>query len=325
MKKLILLIPLLVSCCPQTPKYHHVEGFALGTTYSITASLTDTTGLHTSISNVLHEAEHSMSLYDSSSLLSRLNRNETDSIDRHIAHCIAIATQVGKISGGAYDITLRPVVDAWGFNENIPQTTNPNLDSLMQFVGQEKIRVVNNRLIKSDPRVQIDLNSIAKGYAVDLLAELMASRGAENFMLEVGGEIVCRGSRKGGGAWRIGIDKPLWGNITPGAHQQGIISLHNGAMATSGNYRRFRLSADSIAIVHTIDGRTGQAQATDILSASVIASTCAEADAWATMLMAVGSMRAREILFQNPGIEAYLILADGETLVINQTSSELNR
>jgi thiamine biosynthesis lipoprotein len=304
----ILLI--LLTSCTSKPNYHALDGFALGTSYSLKVALDDTTGLRRDVEGLLKEVEGSMSVYDPQSLLSRLNRNETDSVDRHIAHCVAVAARASEAGGGVYDVTLRPVIEAWGFNA-APPDEEPDIDSLMQMVGWRKITIADGRLVKADPRVQIDLNSVAKGYAVDLLAGLMEARGATDYMLEVGGEIVCRGAREGGGPWRIGIDKPLYGNHIAGAQRQVVLTLGDGAMATSGNYRRFYTDAQGRTVVHTISGLTGRAEPTDMLSATVVAADCATADAFATMLMAVGSARAKEILAREPDLKAYLIYDGG--------------
>lgn len=303
-----------ICLCACTPKvdYHTLGGFALGTSYNLKVSLKDTAGLQRDVDSLLAGVESSMSIYDPNSLLSRLNRNETDSVDRHIAHCIAVAARASKLSGGMYDITLRPVIEAWGFNA-APAEEAPDIDSLMQFTGYQKIRIVNGRLLKDDPRVEIDLNSVAKGYAVDLLAELMGRRGATDYMLEVGGEIVCRGSREGGSPWRIGIDKPIPGNHAAGVHRQAVLTLGDGAMATSGNYRRFHTDSTGRLTVHTVSGRTGRAEPTDMLSATVVADDCATADAFATMFMAVGSARAMEILSGQPDLKAYFVYGDDKT------------
>lgn len=327
MKKLLIMVLFMSGCARQQAPYTQIVGEALGTTYSLTVQVGDAAELRQVVDSVFVRADASMSVYNHDSRLSRLNRNETDTLDAEIAHCIEVAREVGALSGGVYDITLKPVIDAWGFNTAAAQEA-PNLDSLMQFAGWDKIKIEDGRLLKADPRVQIDLNSVAKGYTVDMLAEAVERMGALNYMLEVGGEIVCRGSRPSGGAWRVGIDKPVWGNMTPDAMRQTVVDLggtcggtrsRNGetgtqrqALATSGNYRRYRMDADGRPIVHTIDGRTGQSRPTDMLSATVIAPSCAQADAMATMFMAVGSVRAIEIARSLPNVRVYFVFGDNE-------------
>lgn len=284
-------------------------GFALGTQYNCTVNIADTAGLRRAVDSLFAGVTASMSVFDRNSLLNRLNRNETDAVDRHIAYCVKTAEEVSRISGGEYDITLKPVIDAWGFNTGTPGG-HPDLDSLMQFVGYQKIRIEDGRLIKDDPRTQIDLNSIAKGYAVDLLAELMDSRGATDYLVEVGGEIVCKGVNGKGNGWTIGIDRPVEGNMVPGAAYQSILKLGEGALATSGNYRKSYTDPQGNKVVHTISGVTGETKPGNLLSATVVAEKCALADAWATMLMAVGVERARELLEQHGEVDGYLIYAN---------------
>lgn len=285
-------------------------GFALGTQYNCTVNIADTTGLRRAIDSLFAEVTASMSVFEPNSLLNRLNRNETDVPDRHITYCIETAGQVSRLSGGEYDITLKPVIDAWGFNASAPGG-RPDLDSLMQFVGYGKIHIVQGRLVKDDPRIQIDLNSIAKGYIVDLLAELVESRGATDYLVEVGGEIVSKGVNGRGTGWTVGIDKPFDGNMSGGDFQT-VLELGEGAMATSGNYRRFYTDAEGNKIVHTVSGLTGEAKPGNMLSATVVAGKCALADAWATMLMTVGPERARELLDSHDEVDGYLIYANGQ-------------
>lgn len=280
-------------------------GFALGTQYNCTVNMADTTGLRGAIDSLFARFSASMSVFDHESLLNRLNRNETDSLDRHIAYCIETAAGVSRISGGEYDITLKPVIDAWGFNGGTPEG-RPNLDSLMRMVGYGKVHVVGGRLVKDDPRMQIDLNSVAKGYAVDLLAALIEGRGASDYLVEVGGEIVCKGVNGRGTGWTVGVDKPIEGNVSGGDYQ-AVLRLGSGAMATSGNYRRFYTGPDGSKVVHTVSGLTGEARPSNLLSATVVADKCALADAWATALMTVGYVRARELLDKHREVEGYLI------------------
>lgn len=290
--------------------YVTLNGFALGTTYKFTISMPDTTGLQQSIDSLFEGVNNSMSIYNPGSLLNRLNRNETDSLDRYIAYCIETAARVSELSGGEYDITLKPVVDAWGFNADERQH-DPDIDSLMEFVGYRSIAIDGGRLVKEDPRTQIDLNSIAKGYTVDLLAELVEAYGAGDYLIEVGGEISARGVNAKGHPWRIGIDKPLDGNNVAGAVRQANIQLGTGALATSGNYRKFYIDDQGRKVVHTISGTTGMSRPGNLLSATIIADRCALADAYATMCMAVGLERAREFLKENDGrVNGYLVYSN---------------
>lgn len=304
----IILLAMVAVACRQTGDgYCAWDGFALGTTYHISARMSDTTGMAADIDSLFEEAENSMSLYRENSLLSRINRNETDSADRHITYCIGLAGQISNISGGIYDVTVKPLTDAWGFAAEEASDKGPNIPYIMEFVGYRKVSLDGNRVVKADSRVEIDLNSIAKGYVSDLMGRMLAGRGASDFIVEVGGEIACSGVNSRGSGWIVGIDTPKEGNFIPGADIKATIAITDCGLATSGNYRRYRTDNSGRKIVHTIDPLTGFTKQSDILSATVMAENCATADGLATMFMAAGLEKSKEILAANPWIEAYFI------------------
>ena len=185
-------------------------------------------------------------------------------------------------------MTVKPLTSAWGFAAKSEKRSNPNIDSLLEFVGFDKIAINNHRITKSDCRIQIDLNSIAKGYVVDLVAEALAERGVESYMVNIGGEIRCKGMNPEGKEWHIGIETPYEGNFEQNSLEK-IIPVSNCAVATSGNYRRYYTSEGGLKVCHTINPKTGYSVHSNLLSATVVAPTCAEADAAATMFMAMGS------------------------------------
>ena len=268
--------------CGDASSYTAVDGVMLGTTLHITADVQGVSAqeLYAAAMELDREAKASMSIFDPGSLLSRLNRNETDSIDRHIAFNLHLADSIGALSGGRYDVTVKPLVEAGGFAGRQAER-HPDVDSILAFVGREKVRVEEGRLVKADPRVQLDFNSIAKGYTVDLLARLVESFGARNYIVDIGGEVRCKGGNRQGG------------------------------LATSGNYRRFYLDADGNKVAHTIDPRTGRSAVSRLLSVTVAAPTCAEADALGTMFLAMGADDALEAVRTMPDVKVYFILADG--------------
>lgn len=326
-RRLIVLLGLLLvaGACTPPATYRVVEGTMLGTTLRIVAQTpADAADLYREAMRVDREAKASMSLFDERSLLNRLNRSETDSLDRHIAFNILLADSLSRLSGGAYDITIAPLTRAWGFAGR-EADRRPNVDSLLQFVGYEKVRIEGNRLVKSDPRVQLDLNSIAKGYTVDLLAEMLEEQGVENYLVDVGGEVRCRGVNRSGNAWRIGIETPFDGNMTNGEHIQQRIALGEGALATSGNYRRFYLDAEGRKVAHTIDPHTGYSTLSRLLSATVVAPSCAEADALCTMLMALGAERAVAFAEAHPVLPVYLIFSSDTEQEYEEYYSEAMR
>ena len=309
MKWFIVVVTLLLASCSTTPEYRVVDGSMLGTTYHIVAE-TDLSNkqIFEEMQRINSEANASMSIFNPQSLLSRINSNQTDSVDIHIARNIEIASKINALTP-RYDITVKPLVDAYGFAAK-NREVKPNIDSLVQFVGFHKFRIENGRIAKSDARVQIDLNSIAKGYVVDLIAEWLDSQGCENYIVEVGGEICAKGINAKGIAWRVGVDTPFENNQTPGRFQQKVVQISGVALATSGNYRRFYYNAEGERISHTLNPQTGHSQTTSLLSATVIAPRCATADALATAFMASDEKDAIALAEQlRDSIQVYFVLA----------------
>ncbi|MDE5623475.1 MAG: FAD:protein FMN transferase [Alistipes sp.] len=303
---------LAVACAPRRD-YTVVEGVMLGTSLRVVADVEGIgrQGLYAAVMELDREAKASMSIFDEGSLLSRLNRNLTDSVDRHIAYCLRLADSIGALSDGRYDVTVKPLVEAWGFAGK-ERAAEPDIDSLLEFVGREKVAVRDGRLVKADARVQLDFNSVAKGYTVDLLARLVERFGAQNYLVDIGGEVRCRGVNRQGGPWRIGVETPFDGNMTDGEYVQKRVRLSDGGLATSGNYRRFYIDSEGRKVAHTIDPRTGRSAVSRLLSVTVAAPTCAEADALGTMFLAMGADDALAAARRMPGVKVYFILAGAD-------------
>lgn len=307
---------LLVGCQGCKKHYTVVESTALGTFVQVKCSPTITKNeLSELVRKIDTEAKASMSIFEQESLISRLNRNECDSLDSHIAANLALAKRYYELSNGYYDVTVKPLTSAWGFATKGEKRNNPNIDSLLEFVGFDKIAINDHRITKSDSRIQVDLNSIAKGYVVDLVAEALSKRGVESYMVNIGGEIRCKGMNPEDNEWYIGIETPYEGNFEQNSLEK-IIPVSNCAVATSGNYRRYYTSEEGLKVCHTINPKTGYSVLSNLLSATVVAPTCAEADAAATMFMAMGSEGgALELAKQcekDYGWSYYFIYADGE-------------
>lgn len=309
MRYFIILAALLVAGCSPVSQYRTVDGSMLGTTYHIVAetSLSNET-IFEEMQRINLEAIASMSIFNPNSQLSRINRNESNSVDIHIARNIEVATKVNALTP-RYDITVKPLVEAYGFAAK-NREAKPNVDSLIQFVGFDKFRLEGNRIVKKDSRLQLDLNSVAKGYVVDLIAEWLDRQGVENYIVEVGGEICAKGINAKGIAWRVGVDTPFDNNNSPGAHQQKVVQISGRALATSGNYRRFYYNDAGERISHTLNPQTGRSQTTSLLSATVIAPRCAVADALATAFMASGENEAIALAQRLcDSIQVYFVLA----------------
>ena len=309
MRGFIITAALLLAGCVSAPTYRTVDGSMLGTTYHIVAQTSlPNEHIFEEMQRINSEAIASMSIFNATSLLNRINRNETDLADIHIARNVELAAKINALTS-RYDITVKPLVEAYGFAAK-NREAKPNIDSLMQFVGFEKLSLQDNRIVKSDKRLQIDLNSIAKGYVVDLIAEWLDSKGCENYIVEVGGEIRAKGVNARGIAWRVGVDTPFDNNQTPGKYQQRVVQISGVALATSGNYRRFYYNDKGERISHTINPQTGHSQTTSLLSATVIAPRCATADALATAFMASGEREAITLAEKlRDSVEVYFVLA----------------
>lgn len=313
---ILTICGLVCACKSGEERYVSVEGEALGTFVQVKCKTSDSAdNIGDLIVNIDTEAKQSMSIFDSTSLISRINQNLADSLDLHIERNLKVAGDMYELSGGSYDVTVKPLTDAWGFGGRDAEAVEPNVDSLLSFVGFDRLTIRDNRLIKDDSRMQIDLNSLAKGYTVDMVADALAERGVENYLVNIGGEVRCAGLNPNGELWSVAIETPYDGNMAMDSFEK-IIRATDCAVATSGNYRRFYLTADGRKVAHTISPITGYSVVSDLLSVTIMAPTCIEADAAATMFMAMGSEGGALELAQRCESEHgwlyYFIYADGE-------------
>lgn len=289
------------------------KGEAQGTTYSITYEQPNGIDLQDKIEKRLHEFDLSLSTYVSQSVISRINRNEpTVQTDTDFEYMFKIARQVSEHTNGAFDITVGPLVKAWGFSfGNLEHKKIPDVKEILPFIGFKKVRIENHKLIKDDPRILIDANALAQGQSSDIIAKLLEDKGCKNYMVEIGGEIVCKGKNPEGLNWRIGIDKPVDDSTSTTNEIQTILSVSNCALSTSGNYRKFYyLNGKKYA--HEIDPRTGFPVVHNLLSATVIAPTCIQADAYATAFMVIGVDSSLKVCKSIPSTECYLIYTNKE-------------
>jgi len=266
--------------------------------------------LKDSIEVELKKVNSSLSSFNKNSVISKVNRNEEVQLDEMFIKVFNKSLEISERTAGAFDITIAPLVNAWGFGYG-KQKESVNVDSLLQFVGYKKIRLKDGKIIKDDPGIELIASAIAKGFGVDVVAEYLESKGIGNYMVEIGGEIRAKGKSSKNKNWRIGIDKPIDDVAASDRKIQDILSLDKGALATSGNYRNFYYK-DGKKYSHTIDPRTGYPVEHTILSASVIAKNCMEADAYATSFMVMGLKETEAFIEVNKDIEVYLIYSDKE-------------
>lgn len=286
------------------------EGSIFGTVYHIKYQYED--DLHDSIQARLKNVDASLSMFNPASTLSCINRGESMKADSLITCVWNMAQSISEETDGAFDPTVAPLVNVWGFGFKKRQVPDSDLiDSLRNLVGWKRISIQNGQFYKEDPRIVMDFSAIAKGFGVDHVAALFRNLGISNFMVEIGGEIVAQGVNPKGEAWRIGINKPEEDSTCTNNDLQEVIEVHNGALATSGNYRNYYIQ-NGRKIGHTIDPKTGYPAQQNILSSTVKAPSCAMADGYATAFMVMGMQEAQIFLKEHPQLEAYFIYADEE-------------
>lgn len=283
-------------------------GAIFGTTYHVTYRYGRDLG--DSILTVLRQVDNSLSMFNDSSVISRINRNEDVRPDTLFLSVFRLAEQVSSVTGGAFDITVSPLVNLWGFGfKKKAEVTRHKVDSLRRLVDYRKVSYKEGRIVKADPRMTLDCSAIAKGFGSDCVARLFERFGIRDYMVEIGGEIVVRGKNANGENWRIGVEKP---EDDPSGQPEDIaviLDLSDIGMATSGNYRNFYYKGRR-KYAHTIDPHTGYPVQHTILSSTVIAADCATADAYATAFMVLGLEKAKAVLARHPELQAYFIYSD---------------
>lgn len=313
---LILMAMVITSCAKAPEKYikNTNVGSALGTTYSIIYLADRELDFQHEIDSVFNVVNQSLSTYIPTSDISRINQGEDQvTVDHMFREVFTLSKEINAKTDGYFDPTVGIMVNAWGFGPgNEVKMDSTAVDSLMQWVGLDKVNLTpESRIQKQYPNTYLDFNAIAKGYAIDRLAEMMDQKGIDDYLLEVGGELVGKGMNQiKQKPWVVGIDDP---QVEEGRRLKILIHLKDMALASSGNYRKFRI--DSITgkkYVHTIDPKTGYTKNANTLSVTVLAHACAKADAYATAFMAMDLEQCKEVLAANSELEAYVIYSDHE-------------
>ncbi len=295
--------------------YQHNEGFIFGTVYHVTYQYDE--DLNNEIVTELNKVDNSLSMFNKNSTISKINKgNDIDlSNEKMFVEVYKKACDISKETNGAFDITVAPLVNEWGFGFKKGITpTKQVIDSLKQLVGYNKVKLIdeNGKLLikKENKNITLDCSAIAKGYGSDIVARLLRKKGIKNFMIEIGGEIVTNGINEKRLPWKIGVTKPTDDSLNTNQNLQTVLNVTDKAMATSGNYRNFYYKGGK-KYAHTIDPHTGYPVQHNILSATVIAKDCATADAYATSFMVMGLDDAKKILKKHPELMAYLIYDSG--------------
>ncbi|MCK5400691.1 MAG: FAD:protein FMN transferase [Flavobacteriaceae bacterium] len=328
MKKKIafIIIALLIVSCNQEPKNIKISGSVFGTSYSVKYYSKANHNFETQFDSLFYVINKSMSTYQINSDISKLNRNEAVEVDKHFVKVLEASQAIYKETNGAFDPTIGVLVNAWDFGPEgkIERLDSLKVDSLLQFVGFDKVSQICNSILKPKGTF-IDFNAIAKGYGVDVIAEFLESKNINNYFVFIGGEIRVKGKNiEKNKSWRVGIQNP---NFEGKESHDKEISLHNEAMATSGTYRKFKIDEQGNRYSHIINAKTGYPSKTNLLSISVIAKDCMTADAYATAFKAMGIENVKAFLNDHPELKVFLIFENDkkelETLSINGFPEEV--
>lgn len=293
MRNFLILVLLGVSLfgCKPKGEYVGLSGQAQGTSFAITYEAIDDADYSAEVDSLFRFIDKSMSLWDSTSLISKINQNDfSKRIDIHFKNVLEASLRVEKETEGYFNVTVGPLVKAWGFvtKKNMPAPSDAQVDSLKALIGKVGIDS-NGKFFKDKPNLQIDFNAIAQGYTVDVIARFLESKGIKNYLVEIGGEVYGKGKNREGKSWKVGIEKPE-------EDRQGIasvVNLKNKALATSGSYRKFFIK-DGKKFSHAVDPHTGFPVQHNLLSISVLADNCTDADAYATALLVMGLEKAQK-------------------------------
>jgi thiamine biosynthesis lipoprotein len=313
MKSLAILILgiTIFTSCQQKTTFVKNEGYVFGTSYHFVYATVNGKDYENEIKQELQKFNSSLSTYDPNSFISRINQNDPSvEADSFFEQCFEKAKTVSELTHGAFDLTVAPIVNAWGFGfDESKHADSLLIDSLMQFIGYQKIKLEGKKLIKENPGIMLDASAIAKGQGVDVAANLLEKLGVKNYMVEIGGEVRARGFNPKNEIWKIGIDKPIDDPMVSNRQLQDVIMLKDKSMATSGNYRQF-YEKNGVKYSHTINPKTGYPARNSLLSASVLASDCMTADAFATAFMVMGLDESIALSKKLNFVEVYFIYAD---------------
>ena len=316
-----LLAAVLLAACSRAPRWHTGEGAAWGTLYHLTYNAP--ASLHDSVRAVMRAVELSVSPFEPASRIAAVNAGRTDTLDAMLAALVAESQRVCSISGGAFDPTVMPLVDLWGFGPSGERVEprQEQIDSALQLVGILDCRLEGLRFVRKHPGTRFDFSAIAKGMGVDAVAAMLRRNGVTDYMVEIGGEVALGGRNPRGDDWRIQIDAPVDDPDGATHERMRVVAPGSGScIATSGNYRNYRTLRDGTRAAHIISPATGRTVASDVLSATVVAPSCMLADALATAAMAMPSDSALAMVRRLPGVRLILAVAVADTFRIADTA-----
>ncbi|MBA2500272.1 MAG: FAD:protein FMN transferase [Chitinophagaceae bacterium] len=294
---------LLINCNRVQHNTVLISGEAQGTTYHITYLTKTKISYKEQVDSIFNVIDLSMSTYIPSSIISRINQNDSNVfVDQHFMNVFNKSREVSVKTNGLFDITVGPVINAWGFGFSKKEKVDSSMiDSLLMNIGYHLVQITNNKLEKEKPGVMLDFNAIAQGYTVDVLAAYLEEKNIQDYLIELGGEVKAKGKKPNNKYWTVGIDQPNEKEME-GRPLKAVIQLNDQALATSGNYRKYYIE-NGQKFSHIIDPHTGYPAKNNLLSATVIAPDCMTADAYATAFMLMGLEKSRQFLKQHPDLQ----------------------
>jgi len=321
-------ILLLISCHRGINNTIKISGAAQGTSYHITYLAGQHSNYREEIDSIFKGIDLSLSTYNTGSIISRINRNDTTvTVDEYFSDVFNKSMEVSEKTKGLFDVTVAPIINAYGFGfTKREKVTNSLIDSLLRFIGYKKVRLVDKKLVKEIPQVMLDFNAIAQGYTVDVLASFLENKGINNYMVEVGGELRAKGKKPDDSYWSVGIEQPNETN-TDGASLNAVVKIKDKSLATSGNYKKFYIE-DGKKYAHIIDPFTGYPSKNNLLSTTVITENCMTADAYATAFMVMGLEKSKQFLSENKdlNLEVYFIYDEnGEWKIYSSKNFDKNQ
>lgn len=308
-KKIFIILSFLLISCAKQPQKINYSGITQGSYFSITYYDEGNRHFETEIDSIFREVDNAVSLWNENSIIRKVNRNEDIVVNQIFKDNFEWARKASEFSDGAFDATIGPLVSAWGFHYKKELEMTPEMvDSIRQLVGYQKVQIVDDRVVKENPNMTLDFNAVAQGYTTDLIGKFLETKGVYNYLVDVGGEIMARGTKPNGEMWTIGIEKPAE-NFDSERAVQIKLKLKDKGIVTSGNYRKY-IEKDGVRYSHSIDPKTGYPVEHNLLSATVIADNASWADCLATICMLVGKEKASKLLETQDGVEAYFIFVD---------------
>lgn len=308
---LCIAVVFLLIEIPKRKQYVEEQGLVFGTIYHITYENVDGKSLQLEVDSLLCEVDASLSMFNPQSVIARINRNDSSVVlDTFFTMVYTKALEVSEASEGAFDITVAPLVNVWGFGSEKQREVSQNvIDSLLPFIGYTKIKLEDGKIVKDDSQIMLDASAIAKGFACDVVAKYFDQCGIDNYMVEIGGEVALKGVNSAGKAWRVGINKPMDDSTQVKNEIQEVVKMQSGGMATSGNYRNFYMR-DGKKYAHIINPKTGFPVNHNLLSATIIAEDCMTADAFATACMVLGLEGSLRLCETHSNLAGFFIYDD---------------